>query len=240
MKKSLIVLAATLVLSLAIVPTFAKRYSHAPVVKPTGYDYELVTPDGSVTPDGLSSSEDDPKLQAHGHERLFVKRSGKMYEITDMSTVAAVRAVLVPLVKKVDCKTQLVMEHAMLLAKQDRLTKQQSAIIRQQARLSRTSSNEAANQALADELSTKMDELETQIQELNLQIDAVNIKKEGVGPCEPDANQVAIKMRADEKVRDAISSTIAKGHVKQVQKSNSTVAEVSPSDGNCLAFDPLP
>jgi len=193
------------------------------------YSYALVGKDGNMTMNNWSMSTDDPLIKKGGPERLYVKKDGKVYIITDTHVLGDMKKAVAPMIA-------IGRKQSALGEQQSKIGEQQSAIGEKQSKLgeqmseigsqmSELAQKLAGNENSQDEYQAKQDDLQRKMEALQKQMDALNSKMD-----EPSKKQEALGKKqdalgreqdkaskiADKKIEKIIDSAFAKGLAKPV------------------------
>jgi hypothetical protein len=199
--KGFSVLAA--VLGLVVIAAAQTATTHSPARK---YSFAFVGKDGSTTSWGDWSDFKDLPTKSTS-DRLFVKKDGAMYEVTDANTISTVNKALGP-------TRALGKQQGELGRKQGELGKQQGELGRQQGQLGRRIGEIArsqGNEAEMKEISGKMQELGEQQAALGKRQEALGGQQAELGKKQHEASKAA-----EETITKLLDTAFSRGWVKKV------------------------
>lgn len=205
-----------LLLAAASLSVFASAQRH-------GYSYALITKDGNSIMSNWSFNSGDPRFEKGGQERLYVKRSGKMYVITDSSTIAQLKKAVEPMQKIGlrqsaigDKQSQIGEVQSRIGEKQSKLGEQMGKLGEQTGQLSEKyahSNNDDEYEAKQQEIQSKMDALQRQMDALQREMEKPSKQQEELGRQQEALGRLQEKAgrQAEPKIQKIIDAAFAKG-----------------------------
>lgn len=179
------------------------------------YSYALVTNDGNTFENWDGSSDQFPK---GGPDRLYVKKDGQRYVITDPSTIANVKAAFGPVMKIAAKQTALGDKQSKLGDSQSKIGDQESKLGDEMSKIGDQMGDAAQSgddakqkdlQAKMDALQEKMNALEKQMDEPNAKQEALSKQQDALGKEQDKASAIAEK-KVDAIIDQAFAHGLAK------------------------------
>lgn len=213
---SVAVAALTLISALSVAQDSHRKYSYA-----------LVTKDGNSIVQNWSLSTHGDMLNKRGPDRIYVKKDGKTFVITDAGTIAQMKKAVDPMIKIGnkqsaigEQQSKIGEEQSRIGEKQGKLGEQMGMLGEQMGKLSEQAARQDSDdeiQAKLDEIQKKMDVLQKQMNELGRQMDKPSKRQNELGRKQEELGrqQEKASAEAEKKIVKIIDGAFAKGLAKE-------------------------
>ena len=146
------------------------------------YSYAYVTKNGSMTVGNWDSSFNDLQ-KTKGPDRLYVRKDGATYIITDSATLARTKKAIEPMVKLGEKQSALGEQQSKLGEAQSKLGEKQGKLGEEMGRLGEQlgalAEKQAGRENSSDQFEAKQQEIQNKMEALQKQMDVLNKQMSG-------------------------------------------------------------
>jgi hypothetical protein len=210
-----------LLAALALAAMSVTAFAAAIGVQDSGhkYSYALTSKDGHSVMLDWDGTTGDPQFKKGGIDRLYVKKDGKIYLITDTATIAQVKQAFEPVMKIAKKQSAIGDRQSRIGGKQSKIGEQQSKLGEQMGELGSQMGElvgPGGSEAKREALQKKMDALQKQMDALGRQMDHPSKEQDALGKQQDELGrqQERAGAIAEKQVNQILDSAFAHGLAK--------------------------
>jgi len=179
------------------------------------YSYAFVTKDGKDVMENWDGGQDQSKMHAPGPDRIYVKKDGKLFVITDAASIAKFKKAMEPVLKIAAKQTALGEQQSKIGEAQSKIGEKQSKLGEEMGKIGEQMGQQPSQdemgklQARMNALQKQMDQLNDQMSEPSKKQDELGRKQDALGKQQDKASAEA-EIKIDSIIDDAFARGLAK------------------------------
>jgi len=176
------------------------------------YSYALVTKNGKAMMENWEGDQNEAKIHQPGPDRLFVKKDGKLFVITDAASIAKFKKAMEPVLRIAAQQPAIGNQQTKIGDKQTQIGSKQSKLGEEMSKIGEQMSEQPSSDEMK-KLQDRMQQLQAKMDELSKQMDEPSKRQEALGR-QQDAlgkQQEKASVEAESKITSILDDAFAAG-----------------------------